>query len=57
MGPGAAHRIYYEVTHTKPGPKAITRADVEAYIGGVKLGMGESQTWKNIFRANEADFF
>jgi hypothetical protein len=40
-GPGAAHRIYYEVTHTKPGPGKITREQVEQYIGGVKLGMGE----------------
>jgi len=42
-GPGAAHRIYYEVMHTKPGPRSVTRAVVEKYIGGVKLGLGEFQ--------------
>lgn len=41
-GPGAAHRIYYEVVHTKPGPGKITREDVQGWIGGVKLGLGES---------------
>lgn len=40
MGPGAAHRIYYEVMHTKPGPGKLTRPDVEGHISGVKLGMG-----------------
>lgn len=39
MGPGAAHRIYYEVTHTKPGPGKITQADTAGWIPGVKLGM------------------
>lgn len=39
MGPGAAHRIYYEVTHTETGPGKITRTDVESYIPNVKLGM------------------
>ena len=39
-GPGAAHRIYYEVMHTKPGPRAFTRTEAESYIKGVKLGLG-----------------
>lgn len=39
-GPGAAHRIYYEVMHTKPGPRAFTRTEAESYIKGVKLGIG-----------------
>lgn len=39
MGPGAAHRIYYEVTHTKPGPGVVTREDTDSWIPGVKLGM------------------
>ncbi|KUJ19127.1 alpha/beta-hydrolase [Mollisia scopiformis] len=39
MGPGAAHRIYYEVTHTQPGPGRVTQADIAGWIGGVKLGM------------------
>ncbi|ESZ97174.1 putative epoxide hydrolase [Sclerotinia borealis F-4128] len=38
-GPGAAHRIYYEVEHTVPGPGNVTRDDVETYIPGVKLGL------------------
>lgn len=39
-GPGAAHRIYYETIHAKPGPKSITRDKVHEYIGGgVKLGL------------------
>ncbi|KAH8589313.1 Alpha/Beta hydrolase protein [Bisporella sp. PMI_857] len=44
-GPGAAHRIYYEVIHTKtqnknaPGLKTVTRPQCESYIGGVKLGL------------------
>jgi hypothetical protein len=37
-GPGAAHRIYYEVSHTKSGD--VTRADIEGYISGPKLGLG-----------------
>jgi hypothetical protein len=41
MGPGAAHRIYYEVTHTKPGPGKVTRADLIKYIPHVKLGLGK----------------
>ena len=40
-GPGAAHRIYYEVGHTKPGPKTIMRGQAQEYIGGVKLGLGK----------------
>ena len=40
MGPGAAHRIYYEVTHTLPGPGRITREELAGWIGGVKLGLG-----------------
>ncbi|KAH8776864.1 Alpha/Beta hydrolase protein [Hyaloscypha finlandica] len=39
MGPGAAHRIYYETMHTKSGPGKITTADLGGYISGVKLGM------------------
>lgn len=39
-GPGAAHRIYYEVVHAKPGKGRITRDEVEGYIGIVKLGLG-----------------
>jgi pimeloyl-ACP methyl ester carboxylesterase len=39
-GPGAAHRIYYEIQHTKPGPGAVTRQRIIEYIGGVKLGLG-----------------
>jgi hypothetical protein len=42
MGPGAAHRIYYEVTHTTPGPGKVTRADLIKYIPHVKLGLGKS---------------
>jgi pimeloyl-ACP methyl ester carboxylesterase len=42
MGPGAAHRIYYEVMHTQPGPGRITRSDTTGWIGGVKLGLGMS---------------
>lgn len=41
MGPGAAHRIYYEVYHTTSGEKSITRQDIQEHIPGVKLGMGE----------------
>ncbi|KAF4633478.1 hypothetical protein G7Y89_g4646 [Cudoniella acicularis] len=36
-GPGAAHRIYYEVMHGKVG--AITQEDVRKYIPNVKLGL------------------
>lgn len=39
-GPGASVRIYYEVTHTTPGPKSITRDQIEGYIPHVKLGLG-----------------
>jgi hypothetical protein len=46
-GPGAAHRIYYEVTHTKPGPKTITRDQIENYIPNVKLGLGLLQSTSN----------
>jgi len=40
-GPGAAHRIYYEVMHTKPTPgkRTFIRPESESYIGGVKLGL------------------
>ncbi|KAF7897871.1 uncharacterized protein EAF01_008837 [Botrytis porri] len=38
-GPGAAHRIYYEFTHTQPGEGKVTRDDVSNYIGEVKLGL------------------
>ena len=40
-GPGAAHRIYYEVVHTTPGPGKITREQVQSWIPTVKLGLGE----------------
>jgi pimeloyl-ACP methyl ester carboxylesterase len=40
-GPGAAHRTYYEVLHTKPGPGSITRKEISGYIKGVKLGLGK----------------
>ena len=50
MGPGAAHRIYYEVVHTEPGPRSITRPDVEAYIPNVKLGLGNCPMLELIFR-------
>lgn len=40
-GPGAAHRIYYEVNHTKPGPKTISLEQVQSYIPHVKLGFGK----------------
>jgi hypothetical protein len=40
-GPGAAHRIYYEVTHTERGPGSITREQIEEYIPHVKLGLGK----------------
>ncbi|TVY56057.1 putative epoxide hydrolase, partial [Lachnellula cervina] len=36
-GPGAAHRIYYEIMH--PGKDAVTRGMVEKYIPHVKLGL------------------
>jgi pimeloyl-ACP methyl ester carboxylesterase len=49
MGPGAAHRIYYEVQHTQPGPGRITRADVETYIPGVKLGMAYNPKELGVF--------
>ncbi len=49
MGPGAAHRIYYEVQHTQPGPGKITRADVERYIPGVKLGMAYNPKELGVF--------
>jgi len=39
MGPGAAHRIYYEVMHTEPGPRSVTRDVISGYIRGVKLGL------------------
>ena len=39
MGPGAAHRIYYEITHTKPGPGKLTYLDIQGYTVGVKLGI------------------
>lgn len=40
-GPGAAHRIYYEVQHTQPGPGKITRELLKEYIPGVKLGLSK----------------
>lgn len=39
MGPGAAHRIYYEVKHTTPGPGKLTRKELTGWVGGVKLGL------------------
>jgi pimeloyl-ACP methyl ester carboxylesterase len=41
-GPGAAHRIYYEVQHTKPGPAALTREKLRGYIPNVKFGFSKS---------------
>ncbi|KAF7865830.1 hypothetical protein EAF04_005995 [Stromatinia cepivora] len=38
-GPGAAHRIYYEVAHTIPGAGKVTREDIESFIWGPKLGL------------------
>ncbi|TGO51301.1 hypothetical protein BOTNAR_0361g00010 [Botryotinia narcissicola] len=38
-GPGAAHRIYYEVQHTQPGEGKLTMSDASGYIGEVKLGL------------------
>lgn len=38
-GPGAAHRVYYEVEHTEPGPKTITGDQIGRYISNVKLGI------------------
>ncbi|RDW59626.1 hypothetical protein BP6252_12713 [Coleophoma cylindrospora] len=38
-GPGAAHNIYYEVAHTKPGPGSILRETLKEYIPKVKLGL------------------
>ena len=43
-GPGAAHRMYYEVIHAKESQEGIhgrvvTRDDAEAYIPTVKLGL------------------
>jgi hypothetical protein len=40
-GPGATLRIYYEFTHTQPGPKTITLDQILSYIPQ-KLGMGMS---------------
>lgn len=40
-GPGAAHRIYYEVNHTKAGPRTVTLEQIQSYIPHVKLGFGE----------------
>lgn len=37
-GPGAAHRIYYEVAHSKD--KVVTRESVTGYVPNVKLGLG-----------------
>lgn len=44
MGPGAAHRIYYETIHTSPSTegikgRAVTREDAENHIPYVKLGL------------------
>ncbi|CZT01177.1 related to epoxide hydrolase [Rhynchosporium agropyri] len=38
MRPGAAHRIYYEVMHTQPGPGKTTDAELSSYIN-VPLGL------------------
>ncbi|KAF7944331.1 hypothetical protein EAE96_010729 [Botrytis aclada] len=38
-GPGAAHRIYYEFQHTQPGEGKVTRDDLVAHNGEVKLGL------------------
>lgn len=40
-GPGAAHQIYYEIVHTQPGSKTVTREQVQKYIPHVKLGFGK----------------
>jgi pimeloyl-ACP methyl ester carboxylesterase len=40
-GPGAAHRIYYEVQHTQPGPGKLTRARLREYIPNVKYGLSK----------------
>jgi hypothetical protein len=37
-GPGAAHRIYYETTHTND---PVTREALTKYIPSVKLGLGK----------------
>lgn len=42
MGPGAAHRIYYEMVHTKAGPGRVTSDDNSEWIPTVKLGFGRS---------------
>lgn len=44
-GPGAAHRIYYEVSHRQTGPGVVSRDIAKSYIAGVKLGLGESVSW------------
>lgn len=46
-GPGAAHRIYYEVVHTEPGPGKITREQVQGWIPTVKLGLGMLRFFQN----------
>lgn len=38
-GPGAAHNIYYEVRHTKPGPNSLTREQLRVYFDKLKLGL------------------
>lgn len=48
-GPGAAHRIYYEVSHTKTNPKGLSKdgkktmtwEQLGAYIPHVKLGLSK----------------
>lgn len=40
-GPGAAHRIYYEVNHTAPGPGKVTDKQIMSYVPHVKLGFGK----------------
>ncbi|KAI9049947.1 hypothetical protein LZ554_006094 [Drepanopeziza brunnea f. sp. 'monogermtubi'] len=49
MGPGAAHRIYYEIAHTKPGPRKPTLDVISGYLPHVKLGLAynpkELQLW------------
>lgn len=39
MGAGAAHRIYYEITHTKAGPGRFPHEEIVKWTPGVKLGM------------------
>lgn len=36
-GSGAAHNIYYEITHTEPGPGSVTSEISKVYVPKVKL--------------------